>query len=548
VVNREKGELIVQRDRLQRELAELRGTASAPVPQAIREMVDRMSAEKARVESERAELSARLTDIEAQLNALGISGGTAGLALLLGSLYEQRSALQARYDALKADYDRVTAAGAERTPENRQREEDREDQLRKIQSDLIRLAADRDAAARKYAKLRAERDEFIARQDALRLTQQDAIDRADALEAALQRQHAEEHRLRDQIKALTAERSQIIRDRDRLRAERQALEMERDGLLARAEGDRERLAQLGVDGVGSLTRMIDDLTGQRSVLETQLAETRTQLAALEDRISLLQLRGGGQPQIIYRPDNPEQFLSMIHELRTPMTSVVGYVDLLLNESAGILGEMQRKFLQRVSTNVTRLGTMLEDLIRLTFLDSGRFTPEHTPVDLIDVIEEAITHAHVQFREKGLALQLDLDDELPSVIADPDAIQQVIGQLLTNAYLASPVGGAITITAQRADSTALNGHVPAGAAVLVRIADQGGGIPPEDLPRVFARKYKAENPLVAGLGDTGVGLALAKALIEAQQGTVWVETEKGIGSAFAFLLPLPDTTNPHGEQG
>lgn len=540
-VNREKVELAEQRDRLQRELDDLRATVGAPMPQVVREMIERMSADKARAETERADLSAKLTDIETQLASLGISGGASGLAQILSGLYEQRSALQTRFDTLKSERDALVQE-RQQIESLISREEERETQLRKLQSDLIRLAADREAIGRKYDKLRAERDELMARQESLKTNQDQALHQASSIEVELERQHAEEHALRVQIEALMTERSQIMRERDRLRAERQALEMERDGLLARAEGDRERLAQLGTDGVGSLTAMIDELTMQRTHLETELAETRTQLAALEDRIEMLQLRaGGGQTQVVYRPDNPEQFISMVHELRTPMTSVVGYVDLLLNESAGILGEMQRKFLQRVSSNVGRLESMLDDLVRITSLDAGRFALESEPVNMVEIIEDAVTHASVQLREKEISIQLNLDDELPEIRADRDAMTQVINQLLTNAYLVSPVGGDIYISATLHGATqSLNGHTPTVDSILVSVQDQGGGIPPEDLPRVFSRKYRAENPLVPGLGDTGVGLAIARALVEAHAGEVWVETRTGVGSAFNCILPLEPT--------
>lgn len=542
VVNREKTDLAEQRDRLQHQLNALRASAAAPMTQTVREMIERMSEEKARTERERAELSTRLADIEGQMHALGISDGTAGLALLLGELYEQRAMLQVRFEALQADHEALQADYQHKAALIT-REAERETRLQKIQSDLIRMTADRDAASRKYEKLRAEREEFIARQESLKTNQTQAIAQAAAFESELRRQQAEAQSLRMQIETLTAQRAQIVRERDRLRAERQALEMERDGLLARAEGDRERLAQMGVDGVGALTRMIDDVTAQRQTLEVELAEARTHMAALESRIDMLQLRTGGQPQIVYRPDNPEQFLGMIHELRTPMTSVVGYVDLLLNESAGILGEMQRRFLQRVSNNVSRLHAMLDDLIRISFLDSGRFTLEREPVDLVAVIEETITQASNQLREKGLSMQLNFEDDLPPVIADHDAIQQVVGQLMTNAYLASPVDGDVGVVVRLHRTAQSHDGMSSGAAdsLLVSIIDAGGGIAPEDLPRVFARKYRAENPLVQGLGDTGVGLALARALVEAHGGQLWVETETGAGSAFNFTLPLAAAT-------
>jgi signal transduction histidine kinase len=235
---------------------------------------------------------------------------------------------------------------------------------------------------------------------------------------------------------------------------------------------------------------------------------------------------------------------MVQELRTPMTSVIGYVDLLLGESAGILGEMQRKFLLRVNANVSRLASMLEDLIRVTMLDSGQFQLMHEPVDVIGVIEDAITNASEQLREKGLTVHLNLDDDVPDLPADPDAIHQIVGQLLTNAYLASPPGSEFFITARRQPVKYDAGRIV--DSLYIAVEDRGGGIASEDQGRVFSRKYKAENPLIQGLGDTGVGLSIAKALVEAHGGRIWLETREGVGVTFSLAMPLEADMEPQGQ--
>jgi signal transduction histidine kinase len=356
-------------------------------------------------------------------------------------------------------------------------------------------------------------------------------------EQELSESHEEQKQLREQIHHAADERSLLAQERDRLLAERQALETERDQLMARIEGDRERLQQLGVDGVGSLTRMIEDLTAQRSLLERELNETQAALGAAEDRLEILTIRSRSQPQVVHRPTDPEVLLSMVQELRTPMTSIIGYVDLLLGESAGILGEMQRKFLQRVAANVTRLTLMLDDLIRISFLDAGEFTLMPESVDVIELIEDAITGATNQLREKGLTVHMSLDEDAPLVRADRDAINQVIGQLLTNAYLASPPRSEIFISARTDHRSLAAANDQPVDCLHVAVEDRGGGIALEDQPRVFARKYKAENPLIQGLGDTGVGLAIAKALVEAHGGEIWLETEANVGSRFNVVLPM-----------
>jgi len=200
--------------------------------------------------------------------------------------------------------------------------------------------------------------------------------------------------------------------------------------------------------------------------------------------------------------------------------------------------MQRRFLQRVSANVARLSSMLNDLNRITALDTGQFELVLQPVDVIALIEDAITGSSGQFREKELSVHLNLDDETQMVQADADAISQVIGQLLTNAYLASPPGSEIVVSArQQFENLSQNGSKEYADVLFVAIEDRGGGIALEDQARVFARKYKAENPLIQGLGDTGVGLSIAKALIEAHGGRLWLETEENVGTVFKFVLPV-----------
>jgi signal transduction histidine kinase len=232
---------------------------------------------------------------------------------------------------------------------------------------------------------------------------------------------------------------------------------------------------------------------------------------------------------------PDLLVGLVQELRTPMTSIVGYIDLLLGESAGILGEMQRKFLQRVSANVGRLDKMIDSLISVARLDTGNYHLDPMPIDIVSLVEDAITNASVQFREKGLAVTLDLADDVPAIAADRDSMSQVIGQLLTNAYLVSPPDSEIVVSvAMRA---ADGRHAQ---SVYVGIEDRGGGIQQDDIARVFARKYKADNPLIQGLGDTGVGLSIAKALVEAHGGQLWVESRQGTGSTFQFTIPLVHT--------
>jgi signal transduction histidine kinase len=231
----------------------------------------------------------------------------------------------------------------------------------------------------------------------------------------------------------------------------------------------------------------------------------------------------------------EMVISLIHELRTPMTSIVGYTDLLLGEAVGILGEMQHQFLQRVKANIERMGRLLDDLIKVTALDAGRVSLSPQPVNIVGVIEEAIMSLAAQFGERQLAVHLDMPPELPSVQADRDSLYQIVLNLLSNACQCSEPGTEILVRAQLEQrDDPVDGL---SAYLFVSVTDTGGGIAPEDQSRVFQRLYRADNPLIAGLGETGVGLSIAKTLVEANGGRIWMESKMGTGSTFSFILPL-----------
>jgi signal transduction histidine kinase len=231
----------------------------------------------------------------------------------------------------------------------------------------------------------------------------------------------------------------------------------------------------------------------------------------------------------------ELVASLVQELRTPMTSIIGYTDLLLGESVGILGAMQRKFLQRVKANTERMNAKLDDLIEITAIDSGRLEIEPETVNLVSIVEEAIMNTASQFRERGITVDLALEDDLPEVHADPDALNQVMLNLLSNACQASQVDTTVAISASLQETSSAGLDSPAN--LMVSITDTGGGIAEEDRRRVFTRLYRADNPLIEGLGETGVGLSVAKTLVEAHGGRIWVESELGVGSTFSFLLPI-----------
>jgi signal transduction histidine kinase len=260
---------------------------------------------------------------------------------------------------------------------------------------------------------------------------------------------------------------------------------------------------------------------ETAYLQNQLAEANARNLMLEREVR----------QTDHNPaEDLEVITSVVQDIRQPMSSIMGYTDLLLAESVGILGALQRKFLERIKASTERMHSTLDALIQVTTMGQGPIELLQQSVELETVIDSAVADTSAQLREKNIALRVDLPQEMPYVYADRDAIQQIIVHLLQNAGAVTPQEGTITL---RARMNPDNGD----DYLLLQVSDTGGGIHSDDLPRVFARRYRADMPLIQGLGDTGVGLSIAKTLVEAHGGRIWVDSTLGQSTTFSVLLPI-----------
>jgi signal transduction histidine kinase len=270
----------------------------------------------------------------------------------------------------------------------------------------------------------------------------------------------------------------------------------------------------------------EQLTYSRDDLQNQLAQVQTELQeALSKASSALpaQPADGGCGGI------------ELSDLSSPMNSISDYTDLLLGESMGVLGAKQRQILQRIKANIERMDGMLGDMVKATAVDAGQISLAPELVDVINVIEDAIMSLSAQFSERELTVQMDMPSELPHVHADRDNLHQIVQHLLSNACQSSESGTEILICARLEEYDDQVEGLP--DYLFVSVTDTGGGIALEDQRRVFQHLYRADNSPIAGLGDTGVGMSIAKSLVEAQGGRIWVESEMGVGSTFSFILPL-----------
>jgi signal transduction histidine kinase len=269
-----------------------------------------------------------------------------------------------------------------------------------------------------------------------------------------------------------------------------------------------------------------ELEAQLKASLQDMARLQNQLGDSQQRILELEGQAGGDRR---RKEQAEVIASISQELRQPMSSIIGYTDLLLGESVGILGALQRKFIERIKASTERIGGLIDDLIQLSTLEVGLSELKPEAMDLNLIIDNALAYTSSQVREKKIAIHLDLPRNLAAVSADREALQQILIHLLQNAGTASPMEGSIGLKVL----TSMDDGRP---YVMIQVTDSGGGIPEEDLPRVFTRLFRADNVLIQGVGDTGVGLSIAKTLTEAQSGRIWVETQPGVGTTFSVLLP------------
>lgn len=220
-----------------------------------------------------------------------------------------------------------------------------------------------------------------------------------------------------------------------------------------------------------------------------------------------------------------------HELRTPMTSIKGYADLLILGAAGPVADAQRRFLEIIKNNADRLSSLVNDILDISRIETGRVKLDLGPVNLYELLDtvEANLRGRREQEDKDVGISSELPDDLPLVRGDLDRVTQILTNLLDNAFNYTPVGGSITIRARWLADKRL---------VQVSVRDTGIGISPEDQIRILERFYRAEHPEVQEVSGTGLGLAIVHQLVEMHGGKLTVYSEGiGQGSEFSFTLPL-----------
>lgn len=224
-----------------------------------------------------------------------------------------------------------------------------------------------------------------------------------------------------------------------------------------------------------------------------------------------------------------EFISTVsHELRTPMTSIKGYADLLLsgNKKVGELNETQRKFIKVIQNNANRLAELVNDILEISRIETGRIKLEFGSFDIVGIIRDVAISFEGQMVRKKMHLTLHLPSKLPNIYADKARLTQVLVNLIGNAWQYTPEGGHIDVYARQV-----------GGFIQVDVKDTGIGIVEKDVAYIFDRFFRSERHEVQVVDGTGLGLSITKSFVEMLGGQIWVKSQLDVGTMFSFTIPI-----------
>jgi signal transduction histidine kinase len=269
-----------------------------------------------------------------------------------------------------------------------------------------------------------------------------------------------------------------------------------------------------------LERARDEILRWNQELEHKVAERTQEVQEQAERIADL-LR------------QKDQLLGMVaHDLRTPLTGMLGFAEVAISDlQAGSATEHTLEDLLVIRQSAQEMSELLNDLLDVSRLEAGKIRIELRPVDIGSRVREDRRRYEMWASSKEIGFAAKSPNDEMWVLADPKRIQQVLNNLVSNAIKYSTSGGMITLRVK-----------PAGEFVEISVQDTGQGIAPDDLDKVFATYEQTRTQATAGEHGAGLGLSIAKKLVELHGGEIWVESKAGVGSRFTFSLqrtPAPD---------
>ena len=278
------------------------------------------------------------------------------------------------------------------------------------------------------------------------------------------------------------------------------------------------------DDLGALAddfnRMAASLQESHAKLEQKVEERTFELQA-----ALEQLAEKTRELEIASKHKSEFLANMSHELRTPLNAIIGFSQVLKQDLFGPVNAKQEEYLDDILSSADHLLSLINDILDLSKVEAGQVELEVAPFSLREALERGVVMVRERAIKNGIDLDLDVDPGVGVVEADERRIRQVVFNLLSNAVKFTPTGGRIDVSVAQQ-----NGYV------TVAVTDDGPGIAPEDQERIFEEFQQAEHEAPRPEG-TGLGLALSRRLVELHGGHIWVESQPGAGSTFAFTIPL-----------
>ncbi len=221
------------------------------------------------------------------------------------------------------------------------------------------------------------------------------------------------------------------------------------------------------------------------------------------------------------------FVSIVsHEFRTPLTTIIVGVEMLREGMLGDLTPRGKEVLEAIGADCERLNRLIENLMELSRIESGTIYVEAEPTDVTDLVSEAVKPLKIQAEKQGVKIIEDIEPGIPPVAADFNKSVWVLANLIGNAIRYTDDGGTITVGAKHS-----NKHV------IFTVKDTGCGIPKEHQEKIFRKYIQVSGPSKKGSGGVGLGLAIAKDIVMAHGGEIWVESEEGKGTTFTFTFPV-----------
>jgi len=301
-------------------------------------------------------------------------------------------------------------------------------------------------------------------------------------------------------------------------------EIRREEELLRVNRSYREKIQEVEERTGDLTRVNQALEANRTAMLNIMEDMEESHGRLEDayrRLSELDR-------------TKDVFLSSVsHELRTPLTSIRSFSEILLQYPTE-KEETQREFLLIIHQETERLTRLVNDLLDLAKIESGKNAWKRERVNVREVLSRSVQTFSPLAGEKRLTVQCDPEDDLPDLFLDRDRLYQVLYNLLSNAIKFTPPGGTIRLRAERSNPEARDGTV--GPCVLVQVEDTGVGIQAKDLPLIFEKFHQGGEPTQGKPQGTGLGLAICREIVQYYGGKIWAESEPGRGCRLSFTLP------------